>query len=141
MKTDAVAGTSRGMPVIASPLEKLAHVDSLATKRFENPEQRVTFSLQKHAVGAERALSRSLNLWSSMELNPVAKSNPNVQKQAQQQSWDKNNTTSHFENGLFSSSMSDLFTQKCKCREEGRSQLFSCMIFRQNMNFYLLLLA
>ncbi|XP_021722989.1 protein MEI2-like 4 isoform X1 [Chenopodium quinoa] len=107
MKTDAIAGTSCGVPVAGSPLEKLVHVDSLATNGHENLEQTVSFSLQRHAVGAERALSRSLNLWSSMDLNPVARSNPNAQ-----QSWEKNNTISHYENGLFSSSMSEMFTRK-----------------------------
>lgn len=108
MKTDAIAGTTCGMPVVASSLGKLVHVDSQATKCFENPEQKVSFNLQRHAVGAERAVSRSLNLWSSMDLNPITRSNPTMQ-----QSWDKSNAISpHYENGLFSSSMSEMFNRK-----------------------------
>ncbi|KAL2903716.1 Protein MEI2-like 4 [Bienertia sinuspersici] len=84
-KTDAVAAPPCAMPAVSSSFDKLVHVDSLATKCFENPEQKTSVSLQRHAVGAERALSRSVNLWSSMDLNPVARSNANVQA-----SWNKN---------------------------------------------------
>ena len=101
MKTDAISGTP--------PMEKLVAVDSQATKYFEVPEQKVSFNLQKHSVGAERAVSRSLNIWSSMDLNPITRASPNVNL-----SCDKNTTSTHFENGLFSSSMSELFSRKCK---------------------------
>ncbi|XP_057542448.1 protein MEI2-like 4 isoform X1 [Amaranthus tricolor] len=99
MKTDAISGTP--------PMEKLVAVDSQATKYFEVPEQKVSFNLQKHSVGAERAVSRSLNIWSSMDLNPITRASPNVNL-----SCDKNTTSTHFENGLFSSSMSELFSRK-----------------------------
>lgn len=107
LKTDAITGSLCGIPV-PSPSEELVYLDSLGTKWSENPEQKITFSLQRHAVGAERAVSRSLNMWNSMDLNPVTRSNNNLPL-----TWVKNKTISPgYENGILASSLSEPFCQK-----------------------------
>lgn len=96
VKPDAMSGAPFGMAVASSPATSLDILDP-----------KVDFSLQRHAVGAERVHSCS-DLWGSVEFLSRVGSNFDVQS-----SWDeKNAISSHYENGLFSSSLSELHSQK-----------------------------
>lgn len=108
MKLDALTGAPCSLPVASVPLTQL---DSQPAECLEIPDQKVNFTLQRHAVGgAERAPSSSLNLWGSMNRSSGTRCDSNVQL-----SWDKSNgVSSHYENGLFSSSLSELFSRKLR---------------------------
>ncbi|GAB4828525.1 hypothetical protein Ancab_018184 [Ancistrocladus abbreviatus] len=105
------------MPVASSPMEKLITVESQTAKCFEVPdsylmqEQKGNLTFPRDAVGANRAASHSLNLWDSAGHETGAISNLNAQSTLFLK--DRSRDT-HYENGLFSSSLSELFSRKLR---------------------------
>ncbi|KAK9276193.1 hypothetical protein L1049_005724 [Liquidambar formosana] len=110
-----------GRSVASSPLEKCIPVESQTVKCMEHPrpyqiqDQKVNLSLDRHAVGAERAASHSLNLWRHVNHDTVAISNVNLRSASHFMEGDKINMMgTQYENGLFSSSLSELFNRKLR---------------------------
>lgn len=66
-------------------------------------------------MGAERAVRNSLDMWRTAEHDLGTRSNVNAHSASYFMEGDKFNMTgSQYENGLFSSSLSELFNRKCK---------------------------
>jgi hypothetical protein len=92
-----------------------------SVKSLEHPQpslmhdQKMNHSLDKHAVGAERALSRSFTLLRPVDNDTGTGTSLNVQPTSYFAEVGKVNAmaTQH-ENSLFSSSLSELFSRKCK---------------------------
>ncbi|XP_011036183.1 PREDICTED: protein MEI2-like 4 isoform X2 [Populus euphratica] len=116
-KSDTMPDQHAGKSAVLTPLEKPVAVDSV--KLLEHPQlslmhdHKMNHSLDKHAVGAERALSRSFTLLRPVDNDPGTRISLNVQPASYFAEGGKVNAmaTQH-ENSLFSSSLSELF-----CRE------------------------
>lgn len=110
-----------GRSVASSPLDKLPSVEFQAMNSIKHPEtylirdHKASNNLGRQAVGAERAASRSLTPWTYVDQDPRARSNINAQSPSYFSDGVKINMMgSQYENGLFSSSLSELFGRKCK---------------------------
>ncbi|KAL6969193.1 hypothetical protein U1Q18_028917 [Sarracenia purpurea var. burkii] len=102
---DGVIGTQGGSSVASSPLEKQMSVESQMVKG--------NHSLEKHAVGAERAASHSL--WGPSDHAPGTRCNLNTERASYSIKGDRIHVmASQYENGLFSSSLSELFSRKLR---------------------------
>ncbi|KAH8522396.1 hypothetical protein H0E87_003141 [Populus deltoides] len=116
-KSDTMPDQHAGKSAVLTPLEKPVAVDSV--KSLEHPQlslmhdHKMNHSLDKHAVGAERALSRSFTLLRPVDIDPGTRTSLNVQPASYFAEGCKVNTmaTQH-ENSLFSSSLSELFSRK-----------------------------
>ncbi|KAH8521631.1 hypothetical protein H0E87_002611 [Populus deltoides] len=116
-KSDTMPDQHAGKSAVLTPLEKPVAVDSV--KSLEHPQlslmhdHKMNHSLDKHAVGAERALSRSFTLLRPVDIDPGTRASLNVQPASYSAEGCKVNTmaTQH-ENSLFSSSLSELFSRK-----------------------------
>ncbi|CAI9756389.1 unnamed protein product [Fraxinus pennsylvanica] len=102
-----------------SPLENRNQLDPLMGKGFDLPEyfgshgKKVNITLDKHIVGAERAVSHSLP--STVDHDLSARSNSNDVSASYFLDGDRINIMgTQYENGLFSSSLSDLFSRKVR---------------------------
>ncbi|XP_011020883.1 PREDICTED: protein MEI2-like 4 isoform X1 [Populus euphratica] len=107
-----------GKSYVLSPSEKLVAVESVKSLEHPQPslthDQKMNHSLYKHAVGAERALSRSLTL-----LRPVDNDGTGTSLNVQPASYfaevgKVNAMAAQHENSLFSSSLSELFSRKLR---------------------------
>ncbi|GFS33081.1 MEI2-like protein 1 [Actinidia rufa] len=112
---DGVLGTARSVP--SSPFEKQIPVESKMLKPFEWPgpyliqDQKFNFSLEKHAVGPERASSNGFSRSVAHDLG--ARSNLNTEPASYFVEGDEIRVVgTQNENGLFSSSLSELFSRK-----------------------------
>ncbi|THG21671.1 hypothetical protein TEA_000300 [Camellia sinensis var. sinensis] len=119
VKMDGVLGTAGGNSVVSSPLEKRMSVKSQMVKSFElfDPylirDQKVNLSSEKNAVGAERAVSRSLQR--PIDHDSGMRSNFNIAPASYSMEGDENRVMgTQYENGLFSSSLSELFSRKMR---------------------------
>ncbi|THG19675.1 hypothetical protein TEA_024688 [Camellia sinensis var. sinensis] len=119
VKMDGVIGTTGGNSVVSSPLEKQMSVESQMVKSFKLPDQylirdrKVNLTLEKHAVGAEREASRSLRR--PVDHDPAARSNLKMEPATYFMEGEGINAMgTHYENGLFSSSLSELFGRKLR---------------------------
>lgn len=90
-------------------------------KSLDHPEfflmrdQKVQPSFNRQAVGAERALSHSLSLSRTMSHDVAARSNVNVETASYFGEVGKVSMMgAQYESSLFSSSLSELFSRKCK---------------------------
>lgn len=112
-KMDMMPCKAHSMAVTSSVAENPIMFDTQATKCLEIPngylvpDQKINICLQRQAIGAERA-ARSLNLQNHMEIGSGARYNLNAQPSLFLKEGEKHN----YENGLFSSSLSDLFAKK-----------------------------
>lgn len=118
MKKDGMYHTPCSLPVSLSPIQKKLSMESQAANCSEIsnnhlvPGQIVNISLQRQAVGAERA-ARYLNLGNPVDPGSVDRHNLDVQPALLSKEEDKHHMmSSHYENGLFSSSLSELFSRK-----------------------------
>ncbi|GAB4839710.1 hypothetical protein Ancab_020420 [Ancistrocladus abbreviatus] len=109
------------MSVTSSPMEKLLPVESQTTMCLEVPddylmqEQKRNLSLSRHAVEADRATSDSLNLCNSVGSDSGKLSNFNAQSSLfLKDGGTPNMISTHYENGLFSSSLSELFGRQLR---------------------------
>ncbi|KAI3467807.1 hypothetical protein Pfo_024470 [Paulownia fortunei] len=116
LKSDGILRTEG---VTSSPLENRIPLDSQMAKGFALPDyylsrgRNVNLSLGKHIVGAERAASRSLP--SAVDHDLGSRTNLNMESATYFFDGDKINPMgAQYENGLFSSSMSDLFSRNLK---------------------------
>ena len=112
-------GHLRTEGMASSPLENRIPLDSNMGKGFALPEyylsrgRNVNHPLGKHIIGAERAASRSLP--SAVDHDLGSKTNSNMESVPYFFDGSKMNLMgSQYENGLFSSSMSDLFSRNLK---------------------------
>ncbi|XP_059633443.1 protein MEI2-like 4 isoform X2 [Cornus florida] len=119
MKMDAKLRREVGNSVASSPMEKRITVDSQMVKCLEPPDsylirdQKVNFSLKKHAVGAERAAIQSLQI--PLDCDRGARSSMNREQTSYFVGEDKHNVMGvQHKNGLFSSSLSELFSRKLR---------------------------
>uniref|UniRef100_A0A6M2EVT3 RRM domain-containing protein n=1 Tax=Populus davidiana TaxID=266767 RepID=A0A6M2EVT3_9ROSI len=108
-----------GKSYVLSPSEKLVAVESV--KSLERPQpslmhdQKMNHSLDKHAVGAERALSRSFTLLRPVDNDTGTGTSLNVQPASYFAEIGKVNAmATKQENSLFSSSLSELFSRKLR---------------------------
>uniref|UniRef100_A0A6N2M620 RRM domain-containing protein n=1 Tax=Salix viminalis TaxID=40686 RepID=A0A6N2M620_SALVM len=116
-KSDTMPDRHVGKSAVLTPLEKPVVVDSV--KSLEHPkssimrDHKMNHSLDKHAVGAERALSRSFTSLKPGDNDPGTRTSLNVQPASYFAEGCKVNVmaTQH-ENSLFSSSLSELFSRK-----------------------------
>ncbi|KAL9406841.1 hypothetical protein Peur_003813 [Populus x canadensis] len=116
-KSDPMPDQHAGKSAVLTPLEKPVAVDSV--KSLEHPQlsqmhdHKMNHSFDKHAVGAERALSRSFTLLRPVDIDPGTRTSLNVQPASYFAEGCKVNAmaTQH-ENSLFSSSLSELFSRK-----------------------------
>eukprot|EP00258_Populus_trichocarpa_P038067 XP_024454086.1 protein MEI2-like 4 isoform X1 [Populus trichocarpa] len=108
-----------GKSYVLSPSEKLVAVESVKSLEHPQPslmhDQKMNHSLDKHAVGAERALSRSFTLLRPVDNDTGTGTSLNVQPTSYFAEVGKVNAmaTQH-ENSLFSSSLSELFSRKLR---------------------------
>ncbi|KAF5746374.1 protein MEI2-like 4 isoform X10 [Tripterygium wilfordii] len=109
-----------GTPVASSPYEKHVPLDCRTLKSKEHPEflmqkQAVNHSLDRLAVGAERAASRSLHYLSPGDADAGTRSIMKMPKTSYFLEGDKNKMmNAQSENSLFSSSLSELFSRKMR---------------------------
>lgn len=119
IETDIICWRAVGKSYVLSPSEKLVAVESVKSLEHPQPslmhDQKMNHSLDKHAVGAERALSRSFTLLRPVDNDTGTGTSLNVQPTSYFAEVGKVNAmaTQH-ENSLFSSSLSELFSRKCK---------------------------
>lgn len=111
-------GMLRTDGVASSPHENRIPMDSHMGNGFGLPEyylsrgRNTNLPLGKHLIGAERAVSRSLP--SAVDHDLGSRTNSNIEAVPYCYDTDKINLMgAQYENGLFSSSMSDLFTRNC----------------------------
>ncbi|KAI9398286.1 hypothetical protein POPTR_003G162700v4 [Populus trichocarpa] len=108
-----------GKSYVLSPSEKLVAVESVQSLEHPQPslmhDQKMNHSLDKHAVGAERALNRSFTLLRPVDNDTGTGTSLNVQPTSYFAEVGKVNAmaTQH-ENSLFSSSLSELFSRKLR---------------------------
>uniref|UniRef100_A0A5B7BLW2 RRM domain-containing protein n=1 Tax=Davidia involucrata TaxID=16924 RepID=A0A5B7BLW2_DAVIN len=119
VKMDGTSQRQSGKSVASSPLQKRMPVDSQMVKCFEPPDpylirdQKVNLSLEQHAVGAERAATHSLRR--ALDRDSGTRSNLNMEPASYFMEGDKLNVMgAQYENGLFSSSLSELFSRKLR---------------------------
>ncbi|GAV72091.1 RRM_1 domain-containing protein/RRM_2 domain-containing protein, partial [Cephalotus follicularis] len=125
-KTDALPDQYASRKLVASsPLEKLTPVGSQTVNSPEHPElflmrdQKVNLSLDRQAVGAERAANHSLILSRTVDCDLGTKSCLNIHSASYFAGGTNFNVTgSQYENSLFSSSLSELFTRKLRFSSE-----------------------
>lgn len=121
-KTDAIPDRyASGKLIASSPLEKLVPVGCQTVSSLEHPEsflmrnQKVNLSLDRQAVGAGRAANHSLILSRNVDHGLGTRSSLNVQSASYFAEGDKINVMgTQYENSLFSSSLSELFTRKLR---------------------------
>ncbi|XP_061989881.1 protein MEI2-like 4 isoform X1 [Rosa rugosa] len=116
-KSDNMPDKHAGEKSLASSsLEKCQTVKSLDHPDFFlMPEQKVKPSFNRQAVGAERALSHSLNLSRAVSLDSGVISNVNVETASYYAEGGKVNMMgTQYESSLFSSSLSELFSRKLR---------------------------
>ncbi|KAJ7004538.1 hypothetical protein D5086_007273 [Populus alba] len=118
-KSDTMPDQRVGKSYVLSPSEKLVAVESV--KSLERPQpslmhdQKMNHSLDKHAVGAERALSRSFTLLRPVDNDTGTGTSLNVQPASYFAEVGKVNAmATQQENSLFSSSLSELFSRKLR---------------------------
>ena len=123
-KMDGVLGTARSVP--SSPFEKQMPVESKMLKPFEWPgpyliqDQKFNLSLEKHAMGPERASSNGFRRSVAHDLG--ARSNLNTEPASYFMEGDEIWVVgAQYENGLFSSSLSKLFSRKSKSPKREKS--------------------
>ncbi|XP_068667367.1 protein MEI2-like 4 isoform X3 [Aristolochia californica] len=100
----------------SSPLEKLHVVGASTMERLELHQfidHKAKVSFERHLVSHERASSLPMASWKVMDQDFGSKSNLYVQP-ATFFGEGNNSEGTHFENGLFSSSLSDMFTRKLR---------------------------
>uniref|UniRef100_A0A5B7BKU7 RRM domain-containing protein n=1 Tax=Davidia involucrata TaxID=16924 RepID=A0A5B7BKU7_DAVIN len=119
VKMDGMPQRADSNSVASSPLEKRMPVDFQMVKCFEPPDpylirdQKVNLSLKKHAVGAERATTHSLHR--ALDHDAGTRSKLNMEPASYFMEGDKINVMdAQYENGLFSSSLSELFSRKLR---------------------------
>ena len=109
--------------VRSQSLKKLTQVEveHQRVKSLEHSEsafmrdQKVNFTLSRHTVGAERAFSHSLPLLNPLDHDEGGRSNLKAEPTSYFVEGGKVNMMgSQYESSLFSSSLSDLFSRKCK---------------------------
>ncbi|KAG6781345.1 hypothetical protein POTOM_014242 [Populus tomentosa] len=108
-----------GKSYVLSPSEKLVAVESVKSLEHPQPslmhDQKMNHSLDKHAVGAERALSRSFTLLRPVDNDTGTGTSLNVQPASYFAEVGKVNAmATQQENSLFSSSLSELFSRKLR---------------------------
>ncbi|KAM5568358.1 hypothetical protein ABKV19_016099 [Rosa sericea] len=116
-KSDNMPDKHAGKKSLASSsLETCQTVKSLDHPDFFlMPEQKVKPSFNRQAVGAERALSHSLNLSRAVSLDSGVISNVNVETASYYAEGGKVNMMgTQYESSLFSSSLSELFSRKLR---------------------------
>ncbi|PRQ39776.1 putative RNA recognition motif 2, nucleotide-binding alpha-beta plait domain-containing protein [Rosa chinensis] len=116
-KSDNMPDKHAGEKSLASSsLENCQTVKSLDHPDFFlMPEQKVKPSFNRQAVGAERALSHSLNLSRAVSLDSGVISNVNVETASYYAEGGKVNMMgTQYESSLFSSSLSELFSRKLR---------------------------
>lgn len=134
---EGVLGTEGRDSVASSPLEKRMSVEYQIPNSFRPPSpylirnQKANFSLEKHAVGAERAASHSSQ--GLIDHNPGTRPNSNMEPSFYSMDGDGIHVRgAQYENGLFSSSLSELFSRKCKVptsKQEETSQPMNVYLF------------
>ncbi|KAF7123644.1 hypothetical protein RHSIM_Rhsim12G0017500 [Rhododendron simsii] len=119
VRMEGVLGTEGRDSVASSPLEKRMSVECQIPNSFRPPSpylirnQKANFSLEKHAVGAERAASNSSQ--GLIDHNPGTRSNSNMEPSFYSMDGDGIHVRgAQYENGLFSSSLSELFSRKLR---------------------------
>ncbi|KAI9398287.1 hypothetical protein POPTR_003G162700v4 [Populus trichocarpa] len=118
-KSDTMPDQRVGKSYVLSPSEKLVAVESVQSLEHPQPslmhDQKMNHSLDKHAVGAERALNRSFTLLRPVDNDTGTGTSLNVQPTSYFAEVGKVNAmaTQH-ENSLFSSSLSELFSRKLR---------------------------
>ncbi|KAJ6945732.1 hypothetical protein NC651_000711 [Populus alba x Populus x berolinensis] len=118
-KSDTMPDQHAGKSAVSTHLEKPVAVDSV--KSLEHPQlslmrdHKMNHSLDKHAVGAERASSRSFTLLRPVDNDPGTRTSLNVQPASYfAEGCEVNAMAPQHENSLFSSSLSELFSRKSK---------------------------
>ncbi|KAJ6945738.1 protein MEI2-like 4 isoform X2 [Populus alba x Populus x berolinensis] len=116
-KSDTMPDQHAGKSAVSTHLEKPVAVDSV--KSLEHPQlslmrdHKMNHSLDKHAVGAERASSRSFTLLRPVDNDPGTRTSLNVQPASYfAEGCEVNAMAPQHENSLFSSSLSELFSRK-----------------------------
>ncbi|KAG5521736.1 hypothetical protein RHGRI_034082 [Rhododendron griersonianum] len=121
VKVDGILGTAGGNSAASSPLEKRMSPEShqrMQSCDLPDPtltkDQKVNYSfLKKHAVGAERAASQSFRI--PVDHIPEMRSNLNAKPASYFMEGDEIHVMGpQYENGLFSSSLSELFGRKLR---------------------------
>ncbi|XP_027098705.2 protein MEI2-like 4 isoform X1 [Coffea arabica] len=114
-----IDGTLHTVGVASSPLQKRIQLDSQISNCFDLPDsflhqdQRAATSIEKHAIGAAGATSRSLPR--NFDHDLVTRPNFSVEPASYFMEGEKLNLVgAQYENGLFSSSLSELFSRKLR---------------------------
>lgn len=111
-------------------MKLLGHSESFLMR-----DHKVNFSLSRHAVGAERAFSHSLPSLNPLDNDEGGRSTLKAQPTSFFVDGGKVNMMgSQYESSLFSSSLSELFTRKCK-------SLFHCLCKCACLHVYDVILA
>ncbi|KAF8378071.1 hypothetical protein HHK36_029406 [Tetracentron sinense] len=116
---DGISRTSGSKTVASSPLEKFIPMGAQSVEYLELPQpyvardQKAKLSLERHIAGAERTANLSMGSWRSMDHALGTRSNLYVHPASyfvEGNKIDKSRT--QYENGLFSSSLSEIFNRK-----------------------------
>lgn len=132
VKIDIISRTAVGKSVVLSPLEKLVAVECQSAKSLDHPQSflmrdhKMNQSFDRHAVGAERALCQSLTLLRPLDHDLGIRTSLNVHPASYLAEGGKISAmATHHENSLFSSSLSELFSRKCKFLPQVGAHLYS----------------
>lgn len=114
-KVEGMPQTPGSMPSGSSPLEKLKTVEPDTVKSFEVPDsslmrdQNVNLSSHRNVIGVDKTPIRPSKFWNCMDHGSWNGPDFSVQSASTLKERD-----THYENGLFSSSLSDLFSRKLR---------------------------
>ncbi|KAF9604876.1 hypothetical protein IFM89_011158, partial [Coptis chinensis] len=117
---DAMLDHQGRKSVPSSPLEKIIPLGARAVEFLEFPQsclvrnQKQNRSLEQHVVGAENSTNLSMTSWRSVDLNFGTRSEVFVQPASYFAENNKIKMEDQYENVLFSSSMSELFSKKLR---------------------------
>ncbi|KAJ7010166.1 protein MEI2-like 4 isoform X2 [Populus alba x Populus x berolinensis] len=116
-KSDTMPDQHAGKSAVSTHLEKPVAVDSVKSLEHPQPslmrDHKMNHSLDKHAVGAERASSRSFTFLRPVDNDPGTRTSLNVQPASYfSEGCEVNAMAPQHENSLFSSSLSESFSRK-----------------------------
>ncbi|GAB2220354.1 hypothetical protein Droror1_Dr00008001 [Drosera rotundifolia] len=120
VKIDRLSSMPSSMPVASLPVEKTMPVEPHFAKRLNIHDasllehQKASISLPRHSVGADRAAS-TMRSWSGMDNGYVTMSEHNTHSRRFSNEDNRRKMVSaHQENGVFSSSLSELFSRNLR---------------------------
>ncbi|OVA17369.1 RNA recognition motif domain [Macleaya cordata] len=117
---DGISRIPGSKSVASLPLEKFVPVGAQSEEGVELSQsflvrnQNTRLSLERHVTGAERTTNMPMTSWRTIDNNRGARSNMFVQPASYAIDGNKVDMGAQYENGLFSSSLSEIFSKKLR---------------------------